>query len=816
MGQDRAAFAGQIADLPVPELIRTVTGGGQSGVVHFETSLGTGTLWFRDGELVDADMGRLRMEAAVERLSSLDNGTFEVEFKPIARHRTIETPTTELLARLFPGVSPRAGPRRPLSSTETYPDARREPVSRGRTRTLFGVPVQQHGPAPTPPALQLVPDGPKVVDPTASGDTATPSGPQGPLAARQTQTPHPVENRAHEHDTSPRVAGIAHATGLSVQPTPPTPEPGAPAPVATSDSRPRGAPAVVGRYEVLLRIARGGMGTVYLSRVTGEGGFRRLFALKVIRDHLSQNHEYVQMLLQEARIASRLHHPNVVGIVDIGTLANQHYLVMDYVEGCTFSELLKIHRKTRPPQLIAPIMLDALTGLHAAHTLVDDDGSPLTLVHCDFSPQNMLVGTNGICRITDFGVAKAANMVSGHSGVTRGKPAYLSPEQVLGRRIDHRSDIFSAGVVLWNALTGEQLFAGETPDEIIRRVLNAPVPPPSMVGLRPPSAFDDVALRALEREPEKRYQSAEDMLIDLRRVAITEDYLAPASEVARWVTTTFGHHLELRRRAAGVSKPPGPDSQPIAVPELGVEGASSSQTHLLAQPGGGSGTAPAEESMSRTRILRSEHTAPRQELLRPIQRAVVLSLAATSAAAAIVIGLVRPDWLRGGAVNEYGSYVEKKPRPVGTAETEGADAASDTDGAVAEAGSTGGHMRMPTQGETVEATDTDASRRTDDEPEEVRTDSDPEPEPPVESSPGETEALAPAEGETAASAAPRPRGPKSRRERQQNDDRPSSGKSEPNRPAAKPQPASAAEPSAAPPTDVPDLTRLGEPHQHGP
>ncbi|MFO0633943.1 MAG: serine/threonine-protein kinase [Nannocystaceae bacterium] len=161
------------------------------------------------------------------------------------------------------------------------------------------------------------------------------------------------------------------------------------------------APAVVGRYEVLLRIARGGMGTVYLARVTGEGGFRRLFALKVIRDHLSQNDDYVRMLLQEARIASRLHHPNVVGIVDIGTLANQHYLVMDYVEGCTFSELLKVHRRTRPPHLIVPLMLDALSGLHAAHSLVDDDGSPLVLVHCDSSPQNMLVGTNGICRITD-------------------------------------------------------------------------------------------------------------------------------------------------------------------------------------------------------------------------------------------------------------------------------------------------------------------------------------------------------------------------------------------------------------------------------
>ena len=178
------------------------------------------------------------------------------------------------------------------------------------------------------------------------------------------------------------------------------------------------------------------------------------------------------MLFRSARIASRLHHPNVVGIVDIGNLANQHYLVMDYVEGCTLSELLKVHRKTRPPHLIIPIVLDALTGLHAAHSLTDDDGSPLTLVHCDFSPQNMLVGTNGICRTTDFGIARASNALPERSSITRGKPAYLAPEQITGRPFDHRADIFASGVVLWNALTGEQLFKGDTPEEVLDKVLN--------------------------------------------------------------------------------------------------------------------------------------------------------------------------------------------------------------------------------------------------------------------------------------------------------------------------------------------------------
>jgi serine/threonine protein kinase len=426
------------------------------------------------------------------------------------------------------------------------------------------------------------------------------------------------------------------------------------------------------------------MGTVYLARVTGKGGFRRLFALKVIREPLSRNPEYVEMLLQEARLASRLHHPNVVGIVDIGTVEDQHYLVMDYVEGCTLSELLEVHRTTRPPRLLVPVMLDLLTGLHAAHTLTDHDGTPLGLVHCDVSPQNMLVGTNGVCRIADFGIARATEAIVGqtstageHGKVTRGKPSYLSPEQVLGRPLDHRSDVFAAGVVLWNALTGEQLFGGDTPDEILRKVLEAPIPPPSSVGLRPPACFDAVVLRALHRDRAHRHQSAEEMLIELRRVAITQDQLAPPSEVAAWVIRAFGDRLELRRRAAGIST------------ESGRSATSKSQR---AAPDNAA-------SMSRTQMIRPGHGSHERVEARALLRLTLLGLAATGTTVIVLLGFFRPDWLRGGIVDDYGDYVARDRSPVG-ADDEGVDTdersteSTQDDGAI----TTGSHAHDETIG----------------------------------------------------------------------------------------------------------------------
>ncbi|MEX1367808.1 MAG: protein kinase [Nannocystaceae bacterium] len=467
---------------------------------------------------------------------------------------------------------------------------------------------------------------------------------------------------------------------------------------ATTGATPAGTgrTAHVGRYEVLLRLARGGMGTIYLCRITGEGGFRRLFALKVIREHLNRNQAYVDMLLEEARIASRLNHPNIVPILDIDTFAGQHFLVMDYVEGCTFSELLKAHVRSRPPALIIPIILEALTGLHAAHTMRGDSGAIEPLVHCDFSPQNMLVGINGTCRIIDFGVAKAADAMPGMSD--RGKPQYLSPEQARGLPVDPRADVFSAGVVLWNALTGQPLFDGATPEQILHQVVTAPVPRPSTVGLRPPACFDAICLKALERDPARRYQSAEQMLTDLRKVAIAEDLLAPSSEVGQWVLDTFGAQIEHRRLAAGL----GSDAISTPSPSFGPTGHSDGAT--------GDGSATGDDlDASRTMMLRSPVAPPRaaaEEGLGPRTRVVVLVAAIAFIGAGVLTLFVRPDLLKGGMMDDSGQYIELDDEPVEPVTKEG------TTGGVPPAGDTDG-TDGDTDGSSGTGTDTEAETDSD-------------------------------------------------------------------------------------------------------
>jgi serine/threonine-protein kinase len=315
---------------------------------------------------------------------------------------------------------------------------------------------------------------------------------------------------------------------------------------------PAGAPRRLGRYEVVAEIARGGMGTVYLARRAGEAGFQRLFAIKLMHPHLEEDHHFVDMLLDEARIAARIHHPNVVAILDLGLEEGRHFVVLEYVDGAAFSVLLMRSKEARPPQLIVPIMIDTLEGLSAAHSLTDDDGLPLHLVHRDVSPQNILVGADGIGRITDFGIAKAeARITSTRPGMRKGKIHYMAPEQLIedGDNIDLRADVFAAGAVLWGSLTGRSLFRGQNDAATVHNVLSKEVPPPSTVGFHPPAAFDAVCLRALERDPEKRFQSALEMADALRRAAAAHGLVSSHSAIASWVGETLGDELEARRQA---------------------------------------------------------------------------------------------------------------------------------------------------------------------------------------------------------------------------------------------------------------------------
>jgi serine/threonine-protein kinase len=285
----------------------------------------------------------------------------------------------------------------------------------------------------------------------------------------------------------------------------------------------RGEPMMLDRYQLIGEIASGGMATVYLARLAGVGGFSRLVAIKRLHPHLAREREFVEMFLDEARLAAGIHHQNVVGIQEIGTSDDGYYLVMDYVEGVTLATLLadlSTARKRVATPIALRIVNDTLCGLQAAHELKDEvTGAPLAVVHRDCTPQNILVGMDGSSRLTDFGIARAASRIGvTRDGSMKGKLAYMAPEQTKGDALDSRADLFSVGVVLWEALSGRRLFRGTTEAETLRRLLVEPIPPLADIAEVHP-ALSQACARALAREPEDRFGSAIEMIEALESAA---------------------------------------------------------------------------------------------------------------------------------------------------------------------------------------------------------------------------------------------------------------------------------------------------------
>jgi len=287
------------------------------------------------------------------------------------------------------------------------------------------------------------------------------------------------------------------------------------------------------------------MASVYLARRDGDD---RSYAIKILHPHLAEQREYVDMLMDEARIATRLEHPNVVRTVEIGHDDDLYYLVMEYEEGVALDRLLRRWPSRRRPELIVPLAIDALHGLHAAHQLTDELGRSLELVHRDVTPGNLLVGLDGIARLTDFGVARArARITKTNPGVVKGKAGYVAPEVILGRDVDGRADVFSMGVLLWNALTGETLFDREDLASSLTSLLRDEIPPPSDVGLQPSPLFDAPILTALARDPEHRHASALEMAEALADALLMFPTPADRGDVSAWVNGTLGDTLARRR-----------------------------------------------------------------------------------------------------------------------------------------------------------------------------------------------------------------------------------------------------------------------------
>lgn len=305
------------------------------------------------------------------------------------------------------------------------------------------------------------------------------------------------------------------------------------------------------RYELIAELASGGMATVFLARNTGVAGFQRLVAIKRLHPHLAREPEFIEMFLDEARLAARIHHPNVVPIQEVGESEHGYYLVMDYVEGDTFARLLAraAQAKQRVPYAVTVrVMLDTLAGLHAAHEMTDDMGDPLSIVHRDVSPQNILVGVDGIARLTDFGVARASSRLSTtRSGQLKGKLAYMAPEQARGGGIDRRADIFSCGIVLWEALATKRLFKGEGEAETLNRVLYDPIPPPSSVRKEVPPALEEVCMKALARDVDQRYPTAQVFAEELEKAAQAALAMGSVRDVASCLEQVVGTDLTQQR-----------------------------------------------------------------------------------------------------------------------------------------------------------------------------------------------------------------------------------------------------------------------------
>jgi eukaryotic-like serine/threonine-protein kinase len=340
-------------------------------------------------------------------------------------------------------------------------------------------------------------------------------------------------------------------------------------------------PVEVGRYAMYGQIGAGGMATVHLGR--GPGG--EIVAIKRLKPHLLAEPEVVKSFLDEARLSACIRHPNVVSMLDVVTHDDEVFLIMEYIEGVSLSSLQRASATGSaapvPTDLAVAVLSGTLRGLHAAHEAVNETGEPLHLVHRDVSPHNVLVGVDGTARVLDFGVAKAlGRQQTTRDGKIKGKLGYMAPEQLSGRGVTRRTDIFASGIVLWELLTGERLFHADDEATTVTRVLMERVRAPSELCPGVPAALDRIVLRALERDPSKRFLSAEDMAAALDEAVAA----AATSAVGWWVRSTATDELARRAlllRADGV---PPLDRTTSGDTATGITEASTLATPLAAVP----------------------------------------------------------------------------------------------------------------------------------------------------------------------------------------------------------------------------------------
>ena len=318
-----------------------------------------------------------------------------------------------------------------------------------------------------------------------------------------------------------------------------------------SDSPKSGISKQFGKYRLIAHLATGGMADIYLASQTALAGFEKLIVIKRILPNLSREPRFVEMFLDEARIAATLNHPNVVQIFDLGRIQNQYFIAMEYLPGESLSTMIRACRRRKiriPPELAAGMILQAAEGLHHAHIMTARDGSPLGIVHRDVSPQNVFILYDGGVKVVDFGIAKAElRSTKTQTGTLKGKYAYMSPEQIAGYELDGRSDVFALGVVLWECLARRKLFNQENDLKLLQAITEQDAPSPRTVDPEVPELLAGITGKALARNRDDRYQSAAEFRSALRRYLKASDQDWDNVAIGKFMQDLFSDRIKEKR-----------------------------------------------------------------------------------------------------------------------------------------------------------------------------------------------------------------------------------------------------------------------------
>lgn len=309
----------------------------------------------------------------------------------------------------------------------------------------------------------------------------------------------------------------------------------------------------LGQYILLEKVASGGMAEIFKAKKIGIEGFEQVLAVKRILPHLSSDEEFVRMFIAEAKLVAQLTHKNIVQIYDFGKEEQNYFIAMEYVRGKDLKALLKkvsLERRKLPVAIAVFIAKEVAAALSYAHSQKDSAGNDLNIIHRDISPQNILVSYDGEVKIVDFGIAKASTHSKTTTGMLKGKLSYMSPEQAWGKSVDHRSDIFSLGVVIYEMLTGRKLFQGDSEVGTLEMIRKARIEPlPSAVNMDLPSGLESKVLKALAREASERYQNASDMELDLWGASVNVLDGNPVLALKQYMNDLFRSEMESERMA---------------------------------------------------------------------------------------------------------------------------------------------------------------------------------------------------------------------------------------------------------------------------